>query len=284
MSVRTVIFVTLICLAVTLGMLLLVNGGSAAQAKPPARREGQKVRLMAHAGAGIRPALDELGSLFEKQNGIKVEYNYKGSGCLLADVCASQKGDVYIPGEIYYMQQAVDRKLVPCYRIVSNLTTVLIVQAGNPKKVKGVQDLARRGMRVGIGDPEVVAVGRAAREVLTRAGVWKQVEKNIAMTGQNVTEVSNGVKLGHIDAAIVWDATAALYGSRELTVLPIPEDYRVVSAVPAGPMKFSRRPKEAEEFVCFLASDQAAEVFKKHGFITPVPAAQRRKMVKGTPA
>jgi len=273
MPLRRIVIITFICLVITSGLLWVARARQAAPRKP--------VTLMAHAGAGIRPALDELGARFGKKTGIRIEYNYKGSGCLLADVCASQKGDVYIPGELYYMQQAVDRKLVPTYRIVGNLTTVLIVQAGNPKKIKEIRDLANPGVRVGIGDPEVVAVGRAARQAFTKAGVWKQVEKNIAMAGQNVTEVSNGVKLRHIDAAIVWDATAALYNSREMVGIQIPSAQRVVSAVPAGVMKFSRHPKEAEEFVAFLASEEAAGVFSRHGFTTPVPAKQREKVIKG---
>ncbi len=273
MSVRRTVIITLICLAITVGLLWAARAGNAATRSP--------VVLITHAGAGIRPALDELGALYRQKTGVKIEYNYKGSGCLLADVCASQKGDVYMPGETYYMQQAVDRKFVASYRVVTNLTTVLIVQAGNPKHIKELKDLAKPGMRVGIGEPEVVAVGRAAREVLTKAGVWKQMEKRIAMTGQNVTEVSNAVKLGHLDAAIVWDATAALYTTREVLTIQIPAKYRVVSAVPVGAMKFSRNPKEAEQYVAFLASDEAAKVFAKHGFSTPVPHKERERVIKG---
>ena len=273
MSVRRTVIITLICLAITVGLLWAARAGNAGTSR--------QVVLMVHAGAGIRPALDELGALYRQKTGVKIEYNYKGSGCLLADVCASQKGDVYMPGELYYMQQAVDRKFVASYRVVANLTTVLIVQAGNPKQIKEIKDLAKPGMRVGIGDPEVVAVGRAARQVLTKAGVWKQVEKHIAMTGQNVTEVSNNVKLGHIDAAIVWDACAALYTTREVVTIQIPSSYRVVAAVPVGAMKFSRNPKEAEQYVVFLASDEAAKVFAKHGFTTPVPPKERERVIKG---
>jgi len=274
MSVRRIVIITSICILVTGGLLWVARAGKPAEKRP--------IRLMAHAGAGIRPALDELGARYERKTGIKIEYNYKGSGCLLADVCASQKGDVYIPGEIFYMQQAVDRKLVARYRVVTSLTTVLIVRAGNPKKIKEVTDLARPGMRVGIGDPQVVACGCAAREVFTKAGVWEKVQKNTAMAGQNVTEVSNAVKLGHIDAAIVWDATAALYNSKEMMAIQIPSRWRVVAAVPAGAMKFSHYPAEAEKFVSFLASDEAAKVFAEHGFSTPVSAKQRGTVIEGS--
>lgn len=259
MSVKRIILVTLVCILVTAGVLAFARAAQAG------------TTLLVHAGAGIRPALDELGEAFQKKTGTKVDYNYKGSACLLPDVCVSQKGDVYIPGELYFMQQAVDRKLVRSgYRVVASMTTVLVVQAGNPKKIASVVDLGKPGIRLGLGDPEAVAIGRAARECLVRAGVWQAAKKNLVMSAQNVTELSNAVKMKHLEAAIVWDATAALYNQREMRTIPIEAKYATCSPVPAGVLKFSKSGKEAQAYVSFLASAEAKKIFLKHGFGPPV--------------
>jgi molybdate transport system substrate-binding protein len=243
-----------LCLTLTVGALL------------PAQA-AKKTTLLVHAGAGIRPALDEAGQTFERKTGIRVDYNYKGSGCLLPDVVMSEEGDVYIPGEVYYMKQAVDRKLVnPKYQIVATMSTMLIVPADNPKKIRTVQDLAKPGVQLGLGDVKAVAIGKAAKEVLTKAGVWSQAQKNLAMTAQNVTELSNAVKLGQLDAAIVWNATCALYTKREITTLAIPAKYCVTVPVPAGVVKFSEHSREAQRYVDFLASPAGKAIFAKHGF------------------
>jgi molybdate transport system substrate-binding protein len=262
MVLRRIVGITLICLAVAAGVLLALRRGEAAS-----------TRLMVHAGAGIRPALDELGTVFRRDTGIRVDYNYKGSACLLPDICVSKKGDAYIPGELYYMQQALDRKLVKSYRVVSGMSTVVIVQAGNPKKIKGMKDLAKPNLRIGLGDPQAVAIGRAAREALVKAGVWKKVEKNIVMSAQNVTELSNAIKLRQLDAAVVWDATAAMYNTKELVTITMPAKYRSVSPIPAGVLNFTKLPKDAQRYVDFLASDRAERIFKKHGF-SPRPKAK----------
>ena len=271
MAVRRIILITFICLAVTVGVLLAVRTGNAA-----------RVRLMVHAGAGIRPALDELGSLFQERTGVGIDYNYKGSACLLPDVCVSEKGDVYIPGELYYMQQATDRKLVKSYRVVATMSTVVIVHAGNPKNIKTLQDMARPGLRIGLGDPQAVAIGRAARQALVKAKVWKQVEKNLVMSAQNVTELSNAVKLRHLDAAVVWDATAALYNEKEMVTISVPTKYRVVSPIPVGLLKFSQHRGEAEQYIDFLASEEATKVFLKHGFGRVPKSEAARKTPGGT--
>jgi molybdate transport system substrate-binding protein len=230
---------------------------------------GSTPKILVHAGAGIRPPLDEIGALFQKQTGIRVDFNYKGSGCLLVDIGMSKKGDVYIPGETFYMDQARQKKLVADSRVVAGMQTVIIVQKGNPKGIARAQDLARPGLRIGLGDFEAVAAGRAAKEVLQKAGVLDAVVKNRVMSALNVIELGNGVKLNHLDAAIVWDATAALYENGEVTTIPIERNIAVVSPVPAAVLLCSQHQQAARRFVDFLGSDAAARIFVKHGYSVP---------------
>jgi len=258
MHAKRVVLVTLLCILITIGVLVLVRAANAG------------TTLLAHAGAALRPALDDLGARFEKKTGTKIDYNYKGSACLLPDVCVSQKGDIYIPGELYFMEQAVERDVVkPGYKVVATMTTVLIVQAGNPKKIKGIQDLAKPGIRLGLGDPQAVAIGRAARECLVKARVWEKAQKSLVMSAQNVTELSNAVKLKQLDAAIVWDATAAMYGPKEMVTIRIPAKYAVCSPVPVAALKFTKNPQQSQAFLDYLASPAATRIFVKHGFGPP---------------
>ena len=230
--------------------------------------------LLGHAGAGIRPALDDAAAVFTEQTGIKIEYNYKGSGCLLPDALLSGKGDVYIPGEEYYVKQAIDRELVePGYKVVASMSTVIITRPGNPKNIQTLQDLTKPGIRLGIGDPEVVAVGRAAKETLTKAGVWDQVQPNKVMAALNVSELSNAVRLGNLDAAVVWNACAALYTKQDITTILILDKHSVTSTIPVGILKSSRHAREAQQYLDFLASAEGNRIFLKHGFGLPAAKA-----------
>jgi len=256
MSMKRIVLVTLFCIVVTAGVLAFAR---AAQAS---------TTLMVHAGAGIRPPLDELGKRFEQQTGTRVDYNFKGSGCLLADICFSKKGDAYIPGELFYIEQADKRGMLAKSRIVAQMSTVVIVQKGNPKKINSLKDLTRPGLRVGIGDPEAVAVGRAANESLVKAGILGSVKKNIATQALNVVELGIGVKLRHLDAAIVWDATAYLF-KNDTEQIDIPAKWRADAPIPVAVLKFSENPREAEAFMNFLASKEAEKVFLAHGYGVP---------------
>ena len=125
--------------------------------------------LFVYAGAGIRKPLDELGARFKEKTGIQVDYSYKGSGCLLTDIAIAERGDGYIPGETFYMDQALCKGYISKSRIVSGMTTVIVVQPGNPKGIKSIKDLARPGLRLGFGEFEAVAAGKAAKEALEKA-------------------------------------------------------------------------------------------------------------------
>ncbi len=256
MELRRIIIVTLVCVLVSVAILLFVHAGHAG------------ATLLVHAGAGIRPPLDELGESFERKTGTRVDYSYKGSGCLLADICFSKMGDAYVPGELFYIDQADKRGFVVDSRVVAQMSIVLIVQEGNPKNIRGLRDLTRAGIRFGMGDPEAVAVGRAASQALVKAGLLKEVEKNVVMKALNVVELGIGVKLKHLDAAMVWDATAHLFGG-DVETLALPEKWRVDCPIPVGVLKFSSHRRQAGQFMEFLATEEAAKVFLRHGYGLP---------------
>jgi molybdate transport system substrate-binding protein len=264
MEMRKIVLVTLVCALVAVAVLVWASTGQAA------------TTLLVHAGAGIRPPLDELGRAFERETGVRVDYSYKGSGCLLADICFSKKGDVYIPGELFYIKQAERRGFIAESKVVAQMATVIIVQKGNPKNIKGLKDLTKRGMRVGMGDPEAVAAGRAAEQVLVKSGLLKEVEKNIASRALNVVELGIGVKLKHLDAAIVWDATAHLFEG-DVEMVEIPEEWRVDCPVPVAVLNLSAHRREAERYMNFLTTEEAQRVFLRHGYGLPPKATQDEK-------
>jgi len=264
MQLRKICIITILGIAVTAALFLFVRTSYAQPA------------LVVHAGAGIRPPLDELGKAFEKKTGVRVDYNYKGSGCLLADICFSKTGDAYIPGELFYIEQAHKRGFIAKSRTVAQMAAVVIVQKGNPKDIRSIKDLTRPNLRVGLGDAEAVAVGRAANECLVKAGILKQVEENVVMSALNVVELGIGVKLKHLDAAIVWDATAHLFED-DVERIDVPDKWRVDCPVPVGILTFSAQPEVAERYMDFLASKDAAKVFAKHGYGVAEKTASEEK-------
>lgn len=232
----------------------------------PASRADEKAEaILVHCGAGIRPPMDELADLFEERTGTRVDMAYKGSGCLLADIEFSRKGDLYMPGEQDYMDQAIESGFIVEHRPVATMQTVIITPLEDEHGINSLEDLAKPGVKVGLGAVPQVAVGVAAKKTLDKAGLWDSVQKNVKMNVLNVVELADAVKLGGIDAAIVWDATAYLVKDDVRTV-PIDPKYAYQTTIPFGALKFSKHPDKAQLFLELAASAEGTEIFEAHGY------------------
>jgi molybdate transport system substrate-binding protein len=231
----------------------------------PSKAEAKAEALLVHCGAGIRPPMDELAALFRKRTGVRVDMAYKGSGCLLADIEFSRKGDLYMPGEPEYMDQAKKKGFIVEERPIAAMETVIITPLKPKRPVRTLADLGEPGLKVGLGADPQVAVGIAARKVLDKAGLWGAVKPNVTMNAMNVVELANACKLDALDAAIVWDATAHLVKG-EVQVIPIDPKVSYRTTIPFGTLKFSRHADKAQLFLDLVSGIEGQEVFKKHGY------------------
>lgn len=227
-----------------------------------------KQSLLVYCGAGLRRPMDEIGRKFKEQKGVYVRYNYSGSPCLLAQIILYKKGDLYMPGEEYYMDQAVKRGFIAEHKVVAYFVPVIMVQKGNPWGIRGLTDLLKPGLKVGLGDPQSCAAGSVAKKVLEKNGLWDRLEKsrNLTFLASTAPELGNHIKFGTIDAAINWDAVASWYEDKA-DVIPIPAQQNIVSACPIGVLKLekSQQPELARQFLEFVATE-GREVFRKHHY------------------
>ncbi len=178
-------------------------------------RNGDTV-LIFHAGAGQRSSLDEIRNVYMRLHpGVEIDFNYKGSGYFLADLARSHEGDLYMPGEEFYLLQALQRGYVASYDpakdVVASFVTVALTPRGNPAGIRSVMDFARPGVRVGIGNPQACAIGLWHEKIFKRAGIWEAVRRNAVMSAKCIPELGNAAQHRAVDATIVWATTAVLY-------------------------------------------------------------------------
>ena len=169
-----------------------------------------------------------------------------------------------MPGEDFYLDQARERGFIAEQQLVGYFEPVLLVQKGNPKGIRTIDDLARPGLKVGVGEPEACAVGRAAEAVLKAANLLQAAEPNIVLRAGNVPELGNAVKLKSLDVAIVWNVTAAQVAD-SCDAIPLPHGLYQPSPIPVGVLKFSEHPTEARAFAQFCAGPEGQELVVQAG-------------------
>jgi molybdate transport system substrate-binding protein len=224
--------------------------------------------LHVYCGTGLRPPMEELAELYKREAGVEVDVSYAGSGCLLSQLTFARRGDLYVPGEIFYMDQAQKRGFLVEFKPIANMVPVIMVQKGNPKRIASLQDLAKPGLKVALGEPDAAAIGRETNALLDRAGLRKQVEKNCRMRAVNIAELGNVVKLKAVDAVIIWNANAVLWEDSTETI-PIPAKYYQPARICMGILTFSENPSVARGLLELAASDRGRAIFEKHGYVIP---------------
>jgi len=231
---------------------------------------GAEKALLFHAGLGQRSALNEIKGVFEKKYPeTKVNFSYKGSGYFIADITRSKQGDLFMPGEEFYLMQAVERGFVTDYNpktdIPAYFVTVIITPKGNPKNIKNIEDFAKPGVKVGLGNPKSCAIGIWHEKTFKKAGIWDKVKANATLSAKCIPELGNATQHKAIDATIVWGTTAVLY-LRDVEIIPIEHKYRGIVRLPVGVLKFARYKNEARELMNFILSDEGRSIFHKHAY------------------
>ncbi len=144
---------------------------------------------MVFAGSAASPVYNETVPMFEAKTGIQVELQLGGSGSLLSSMEITKTGDAYIPGSPDYLIKANQSQVINLNNtkatILAYLVPAIIVQKGNPKNITSLQDLAKPGITIGIGDPDSVCVGLYAKQLLQANGLWNAVSPNIITQAQS---------------------------------------------------------------------------------------------------
>ena len=236
-------------------------GAAAALALP-----GKEKPVVLYVGAGMRRAVDKVISAFKKNSGITVDADYSGSGIILARAVNSTDADLFMPGDIWYLNQLQEKTgKVLSKQEVSYFIPTLIVRKGNPKEVKGLQDLTRSDLRVGLGEADSCQVGRLSTQILKKNGIERSSIN--AKESTTVNELGVWVKMNNIDVAIVWDAIAANIGE-DVEIIPIPRDKNIISTVGIGLLRTSERKESAQKFVEFLTGAEGRRILKENGYTT----------------
>lgn len=232
--------------------------------------------LLLYCGAGLRPPVSEIVDVFEKEKGLKIECIYNASNLLLSQIKLSRKGDVFIPGDVFYVEQAKIQGFIEESRVVAYFIPVILVKKGNPNEVVGLKDFTKKGLRLGIGDFRACAVGRITQKIFEKNNIsLDDIAANIVFTSATVNELADAVKLGHIDAAVVWDGVAQYY-KEDSDIIAIPQKENIISSIPVAVLKTSENKAISREFLEFVSSEKGKEIFKKHHYTTNVYEFDRR--------
>ena len=233
--------------------------------------ENEKHSLLLYCGAGIRPPVEKIVETFSREHGIEIHTDFAGSETLLSKISLSHKGDLYLPGDKRYVDQAKEKGYIIDQKPIFYFVPTILVQKGNPHDINSLQDLIKPGIQIGLGDPQACAIGRLCKDLFAKNGIsWNQLQENLKFKSLTVNELGMQIQADSLDAVIVWMAVANYYLDHG-DIITIPTDDNIISSVNIGALKFSEKPKNAALFMEFITSDRARQIFQEKGYNTIKP-------------
>lgn len=257
--------ITSALLASAVGLLLVACAGASSQASPgpsaPAKPSGTLTVL---AAASLTGAFGKIGTQLHAQDpGLDVKLSFAGSPTLVTQLQQGAPADVFASADQPNMQKVVNAGLngQPPAIFARNQLEV-VVQAGNPKHIKSVSDLANPAIKVDECAPGVPC-GSYATTVFGKAGI----KVTPVSLEQDVKTVLTKVGLGEADAGIVY-VTDVKAGGTAVEGVQIPDHLNVTADYPMVELKSTRNAAAAKAFIDYVKGSEGQKILKSYGFIT----------------
>lgn len=229
----------------------------------------QAADLTVFGAASLTNAFDEVGALYEKETGRKLQLSYASSSTLAKQIEAGAPATMFASADEDWMDYLAKKNLIAPDSRKTFLGNRLVVVVPLERKqdialVPGV-DFARflGGGRWVTGDPAHVPAGKYAQAALTKLGAWPAAQPKL-VSADSVRAALALVERGEVAAGIVYATDAAI--SKKVRVAGVfPENSHPPVTYPIA-LLAGHSDADARALIAFFTGPDAARVYKKHGF------------------
>ena len=198
---------------------------------------------------------------------MELVFNFDSSGTLKTQIEEGADCDLFLSAAQKQMNALQDEDLINTGTRVDLLENkvVLAVPEGNPADIQSFEDIGTDPCkRIALGN-EDVPVGSYSVEILTNLGILDELESGNKITyGSNVKEVTTQVKEAAADCGIVYATDAFSAGLETVDQATAEECGPVI--YPAALTASTEHADEAQAFLDYLTTDDAAAIFASVGF------------------
>jgi len=230
------------------------------------------------AAADLNAALPEIAALFTKRTGKSVNLTFGSSGAFTQQILNGAPFEVFLSADESYVEKlATEGKTEGAGVLYAMGRIGLFLPKGSTiaasGDLKGLAAALRDGKltKFAIANPEHAPYGRAAKEALTKAGVWDAIQPRLVL-GENVAQATQFATSGSTQGGIIPLSLALspqVQAAGSFSLIPAemhgPLRQRAVLLKSAGPT--------ARAFFAFLETPAAQAILKTYGFTLPTGKA-----------
>lgn len=240
------------------------------------------VEVTVFAAASMTETLTQIAEKYKQvAPNVTLVFNFDSSGTLKTQIQEGAVCDVFISAGQKQMNQlditasqevnteGLDFVAAESRKNFLENRVTLCVPEGNPAGIENFDDLAKK-----LADSKIlfcmgnsdVPVGQYTSKIFDYYGLKEEeLAKEGKITyGTNVKEVTTQIKEGSVDCGVVYCTDAFSAGLAAVDYATAEMCGQVI--YPAAVMKNAKQPKEAQEFLDYLFTEDAMKVFEAVGF------------------
>ncbi|MFT4016756.1 MAG: substrate-binding domain-containing protein [Agriterribacter sp.] len=200
----------------------------------------------------------------------------EGGSITIGNMRITLKPDVYTAGKsrIVQMMDWLTDTAAYAYNKLA-----IMVQKGNPKNVNGLKDLGRGDVKVSMPNPAWEGIGKRIEEAYVKAGgesLRKMVmQTKVSDSSTYLTQIHHRqtpmrILYKQSDAGPVWYSEAFYQQmiNHPVEMVTIPDKENITATYMAGIVKEAPHKEAARDFMHFMKSKTAKDIYKKYGFTT----------------
>ena len=219
-------------------------------------------RLTVFAAASLTRVFTEMSAAAPAADSdTPVDFTFAGTADLVAQLTAGARADVFATADTATMEKAAAAGLVTTSVAFATNTLTIAVAPGNPKQIRGLQDL--NSVTVVACAPQVPC-GAALARIEAATGVNLDPVSEEA----SVTDVLNKVVTGQADAGLVYVTDARAAGDA-VTAVAFPQSAAAPNTYRIAVTRDAVDPARAARFVDLVTGPAGRDVLRRAGFGDP---------------
>ncbi|WP_277282463.1 molybdate ABC transporter substrate-binding protein [Veillonella caviae] len=226
------------------------------------KTKGQKITIQ--AAASLKGALTELSDNYKKAHHLsddQIAINFAGSGTLRQQIEQGAPASLFISADEKNMKMLEAKDLMTDVKpFVKNELVLVVPKDGSKVTLEQLPTVKR----IVLGNPDTVPAGNYGKQVLTKLGMWEQVEPNVVYA-KDVKAVTAAISQGAGDAGFIYKTDAIAAGDAvQISAITSADSHDPV-IYPIGIIKKYDN-ELARDFYKYVTSPEGQQILEKYGF------------------
>lgn len=231
-------------------------------------KTNEETELLVSAAASLTDVLNEIGEAYkEVKPEIKLNFTFGSSGALQAQIEEGAPVDVFISAAEKQMDalEKGEHIVEDTRKTLLINEVVLIVPSNSELEIESFDDLRKDNIKkIAVGDPSNVPVGQYSEEIFTNLNLLDDINPK-TIYGNDVRTVLTWVENEEVDCGLVY-ATDTFITDKVKIIAESPEGSHKKVSYPVAAINSTKLLEDSKDFIEFLSTEEAGEIFKKYGF------------------